>query len=136
MEEIGVVYKVSRSNYATIRFDRKIACENCNMCLKPREENFVELKIKNTLNAKAGDRVRVHMADKAVITASFLVYIFPLVIFGASLFSTFKLKLWVSLLISFLSLVASFIVVFIMDKIIRRKSNFVPKMVEVISEID
>ncbi|HHX48901.1 MAG TPA: SoxR reducing system RseC family protein [Clostridiales bacterium] len=136
MEEIGVVYKVSKSNFATVRFDRRTACENCNMCLKPREQNYVELKIKNTINAKEGDKVKVMMSNKAVITASLLVYIVPLIIFGIALFASSKLKLWLSLLISFLSLVLSFIMIFIIDKIIRNKSNFTPKMIEIIRDLD
>ena len=72
MKEIGFVHKVKGST-ATVRFERKTACENCNMCLKPKEEMYVELKLKNTLNAKVGDKVEVTMGQRAVLTASFIV---------------------------------------------------------------
>ena len=58
MKEVGVVHK-TKGSFAVVRFERKTACENCNMCLKPREEMYVELRLKNKLNAKVGDIVEV-----------------------------------------------------------------------------
>ena len=75
MIEIGKVFNIKSNGIATVRFDRKTACENCNMCLKPREENYVELRLKNTLNAKVGDTVKVVMGKRAVLTASVIVYL-------------------------------------------------------------
>lgn len=136
MIEVGVVNKLSRLNYATVRFDRRAACENCNMCLKPRDQNYVELRVKNTLNAKVGDRVKIQMGKKAVLTASFIVYIIPLLFFAIALFTTYKFKLWITIMVSIISLIAGFIFVFVLDIVLRKKSSFTPEMVEVIKEID
>lgn len=132
MKEIGFVHKVKGST-ATVRFERKTACENCNMCLKPKEEMYVELKLKNTLNAKVGDKVEVTMGQRAVLTASFIVYVFPLIVMSIVITCTFKLEVWISLVSSLGSLVLSFIGVSIIDKlIIRKKADYLPVMSAII----
>ena len=132
MKEIGFVHKVKGST-ATVRFERKTACENCNMCLKPKEEMYVELKLKNTLNAKVGDKVEVTMGQRAVLTASFIVYVFPLIVMSIVIACTFKLEVWISLVSSLGSLVLSFIGVSIIDKlIIRKKADYLPVMSAII----
>ncbi len=134
MVEIGKVHKVSGS-WAVVRFDRKLACENCNMCLKPKEENYVELKVKNKINAKVGDKVKVSMGDRAVITASVIVYVVPLVLVAiavvvTSLFTTE----FVSLIAAIITLVLSFVIVHIIDKKIKTNSAYFPQMETYIEE--
>lgn len=132
MIEIGKVVKISRSGLATIRFDRKLACENCNMCLKPRDENYVEIRVQNILGASVGDNVKVEIGDKSVVSAAILVYLFPLLIFGIVLAFTYKLKLLICLLSSFFALLGCFLIVGIIDrKIIKKKKSFAPKMTEI-----
>lgn len=135
MIEIGKVFNIKSNGIATVRFDRKTACENCNMCLKPREENYVELRLKNTLNAKAGDTVKVVMGKRAVLTASVIVYLIPLALMAIALIATFKLDQLISFGVSMGTLAVGFIIVAVIDKlIIRKKSDYLPKMVEIITE--
>ena len=134
MKEVGFVHKIKGST-ATVRFERKTACENCNMCLKPREEMYVELKLRNSLNAKVGDRVEVTMGQRAVLTASFIVYVAPLLVMAIVLGATFKLELWISLVASLGSLALSFIGVALIDKlIIKKNSDYLPVMSAIIIE--
>ena len=134
MKEVGFVHKIKGST-ATVRFERKTACENCNMCLKPREEMYVELKLRNSLNAKVGDKVEVTMGQRAVLTASFIVYVAPLLVMAIVLGATFKLELWISLVASLGSLVLSFIGVALIDKlIIKKNSDYLPVMSAIIIE--
>ncbi len=136
MRETGVVYKL-RGSFATVRFDRKTACENCNMCLKPREANYVELRLKNTLSAKVGDRVEVTMGDRAVLTAALLVYAVPLIAMGIALSVTYTMSLGICLGATFGSLAASFIGVALADKfVIRRKKEYMPSMTAIVPEDD
>ncbi len=134
MKEVGFVHKIKGST-ATVRFERKTACENCNMCLKPREEMYVELRLKNSLNAKVGDKVEVTMGKRAVLTASFIVYVVPLLIMAIVLVATFKLELWISLVASLGSLALSFVGVAIVDKlIIKKKADYLPVMSAILIE--
>lgn len=134
MKEVGFVHKIKGST-ATVRFERKTACENCNMCLKPREEMYVELRLKNSLNAKVGDKVEVTMGKRAVLTASFIVYVVPLLIMAIVLVATFKLELWISLVASLGSLALSFAGVAIVDKlIIKKKADYLPVMSAILIE--
>lgn len=134
MKEVGVVHKI-KGSMATIRFERKTACENCNMCLKPKEEMYVELKLKNSLNAKVGDKVEVTMGQRAVLTASFIVYMLPLLLMAIVIVCTYQLEVWVSLVASLGSMVIGFICVSLIDKlIIRKKVDYLPSMSEIITE--
>ena len=136
MKEIGVVHKI-KGSFATVRFERKTACENCNMCLKPRDEMYVELRLKNSLNANIGDKVEVTMGKKAVLTSSFIVYVMPLIVMAIVLGITYKMELWISLLSSLGSLVISYIGVALIDRlIIRKKANYLPIMTDIINDKD
>lgn len=136
MKEVGVVHKI-KGNTATVRFERKTACENCNMCLKPKEEMYVELKVRNSQNAKIGDKVEVTMGQRAVLTASFIVYVFPLLVMAIVIGCTYKLEVWISLVASLSSLVLSFIAVAIIDKlIIKKKKDYLPIMSAIINKED
>lgn len=136
MKEIGVVHKI-KGGFATVRFERKTACENCNMCLKPRDEMYVELRLKNSLNANIGDKVEVTMGQKAVLTSSFIVYVMPLIVMAIVLGITYKMELWISLLSSLGSLVISYIGVALIDRlIIRKKANYLPIMTDIINDKD
>jgi len=135
MIEVGVVHKLTRSGFAVVRFDRKMACENCNMCFKPKEENYVELKVKNDLGAKEGDRVSVQMGERAVLTASFWVYVVPLVLVGIVILSTYKLPSeWISIGASLGTLVVSLAGLTLVDRIYRKKKGFFPMMTRIITE--
>ena len=136
MKEVGVVHKI-KGNTATVRFERKTACENCNMCLKPKEEMYVELKVRNSQNAKIGDKVEVTMGQRAVLTASFIVYVFPLLVMAIVIGCTYKLEVWISLVAFLASLVLSFIAVAIIDKlIIKKKKDYLPVMSAIINKED
>lgn len=133
MRETGTVHKV-RGSFATVRFDRKAACENCNMCLKPREANYVELRLENTLNAAVGDKVEVAMGDRAVLTAALLVYAVPLIVMGAALGFTYTLELWICLTVSFGAMILAFAAVSLIDRfVLRRRPEYMPKMIAVVS---
>lgn len=136
MKEVGVVHKI-KGSFATVRFERKTACENCNMCLKPRDEMYVELRLKNSLNANIGDKVEVTMGQKAVLASSFIVYVMPLIVMATVLGITYKMELWISLLSSLGSLVISYIGVALIDRlIIRKKANYLPIMTDIINDKD
>ena len=87
MLEIGYVESVNeKRGTARVTFDRRSACDKCKMCLSASGEKMkVYVDVKNTLQAKAGDKVGVMMSDKFVLRAAFIVYIIPVLLVGAGL---------------------------------------------------
>ena len=79
MTERGVVVKL-KGKRATVRFDRRSACDSCHMCAVTRDGMKVEVVIENTLGANVGDFVEVEMAQRFVLTAAAIVYVIPLVL--------------------------------------------------------
>lgn len=134
MIEIGTVSKIDSRNRATIRFPRKTACENCHMCFKPRNEMFVSIVTKNTLDAHVGDKVSVSMGNQVVLTAALLVYGIPVLLVAVSLLLTRKLDQMLSFGISMGVLAFSFTVMSFIDKWLKNNKNYTPKMVEIIKQ--
>lgn len=134
MIEIGTVSKIDSRSKATVQFPRKTACENCHMCFKPRNEMFVRIVIKNTLDAKVGDKVSVSMGNQVVLAASFLVYGMPILLVALSLLLTRKLDEMLSFGISMAVLAVSFIAMSFLDKWLKNNKNYMPEMVEIIKQ--
>lgn len=134
MIEKGIVHKIDKKNRATVRFSRKSACDSCNMCLKRKDEMFVELVVNNTLDAKVGDKVSVHMGKQIVLLSSIIAYLIPVVFVAIALFFTRKLDELVSFGIAMGILIISYIIIAILDKWIKKRKNYAPSMVEIICE--
>ncbi|HHT83685.1 MAG: SoxR reducing system RseC family protein [Christensenellales bacterium] len=136
MTEIGTISKIDKKNRATVRFPRKTACENCRMCLKPKDEMYVELLVKNTLGAKVGDKVSVSMGKQIVLISSIIVYLLPVVLVAAALFFTRSMKEILSFGISMGILIISYVIIAFIDKWIKSNKNYIPKMVAILKEED
>ena len=134
MKEVGTVAKISRTGFATVRFPRKTACEHCNMCLKPKDEMYVQLRLKNSVGAKEGDKVEVTMGDRAVLTASFLVYIMPLIPMAIVLGTTYRVSLALAYGLAAATLILGFVAVALIDRKIREKAEFIPKIPRIVPE--
>lgn len=134
MVEIGTISNIDKKGYATIKFSRKMACEHCKMCFKPKDENFVQIRVKNTLDAKTGEKVSVSMGTQVVLLSSFLVYIIPVVAVALTLILTQKLDEIISFLLAVVSLIISFAIISVIDKQIKTKKDYLPKMVAIIEE--
>lgn len=94
MEQIGVVVKED-GEHIEILAVRESACgSDCSTCsAKCSESKPFNIKTINTINAKVGDRVRIEMNSKAVLSYMVLIYGLPLVFFMAGsviFFSIFK----------------------------------------------
>lgn len=133
MIEIGTVHKKLSSNRVKVRFSRKTACENCNMCLKPKNEMFVEIVCDNTLNAKINDRVTVEMGEKSILTAALIVYLVPVVLVTIALFAFKSLGEWWQFGSAIFMLLLGFTCSYIIDKKLKRKKGFCPIMKEILS---
>lgn len=136
MIETGTVYKIDKKNKATIRFNRKTACENCRMCLKPKDEMYVELVLKNTIEAKEGDKVSVSMGNQVVLLSSIIVYLLPVIFVAVILFLTRNIDELVSFGLAMGILVVSYVIIYFIDKWIKKNKNYTPEMVAIINEED
>ncbi len=131
MKEIGLITKITK-NECVVRFDRKAACDSCNMCLRSKDNMYVELVVENTLGAKVGDSVEVEIPDKSVLKASFLVYIVPASAFLIGLVATKNMEDWASISIAIVALVIAYIGVMGAERYLRKKKGFIPKMTTLI----
>jgi len=79
MEKIGTVKSIDL-DYAIIEFKRMHACIGCKDCLLSDTGN-IEIKAKNLVSARKGDRVEFQVSGVNIFKASLLVYAVPLVLF-------------------------------------------------------
>ena len=136
MLEVGIVESLNeKRGTAKVVFDRKSACDKCGMCLTAKGEKMkVYVEVKNTLGAKVGDKVGVAMNDKFVLRAAFIVYIIPVVLIGAGLAIFHKFSDLILLGVVAVALLLGVAIGVTIDRSIRKKGTFAPKMVAIISE--
>ena len=130
MQEIGVVESLNEKNgTAKVVFDRKAACDKCRMCLTANGEKMkVYVEVKNTLNAKVGDKVGVTMSDGFVLKAAFIVYLLPVILVGIGLAIFRKLSDFLLLAVVGGGLVIGFGAGILIDRLIRKKGTNAPIM--------
>ncbi|MBO4554532.1 MAG: SoxR reducing system RseC family protein [Clostridia bacterium] len=131
MTERGVVVKV-KGKRATVRFDRRTACDSCHMCAVTRDGMKVEVVIENTLGANVGDFVEVEMGQKFVLTAAVIVYLIPLVLVALGVGIGVLFRELVQVILAVVGLVVGFVIAFLLDKfVIRKKKGFSPRMTKI-----
>jgi len=84
---------------AIVRGHRASACGNCagkTSCstMGSWVERFIELRIKNTVNAQVGDEVLLEVPDSAVMRIAFRLYAMPMLAFVVSGFAVRGVALW------------------------------------------
>ncbi len=80
VKEEGVVTSVSNAS-AWVKTVRTTACEACeakNNCEILNSKNSMHFKVRNTLNAKKGDRVVVGVKTNSLLFLTFMLYVFPI----------------------------------------------------------
>ena len=92
LEEVGVVLRVN-GELAIVKTERSSMCEGCHsggFCRALVGGSDMEVAARNEVGAKVGDEVRVTVASKTFLKASFLVYMVPVtaLILGALLGTT------------------------------------------------
>ena len=130
MLEVGIVESVNeKRGTAKVVFDRKSACDKCRMCLTASGEKMkVYVEVKNTLDAKAGDKVGVQMSDRFVLRAAFIVYLIPVMLVGAGLAVFRKFSDLILLAVVAAGLVLGAGIGIFLDRLIRKKGTFAPVM--------
>ena len=130
MIEKGKIVKI-KGDKATVQFDRKSACDSCHMCAVVKDPMKVQIVVKNTLNLSVGDYVAVEMGQRYVVTAAAIVYMIPLALTGAGIgLGTLISELW-QVVFAFIGLIIGFGIAIVLDKVLKNKKGFTPKMVSV-----
>ena len=132
MKEIAEVVKADK-NVATIKIERKSDCYACNACSFKNNANYVKLRAINTIGAKKGDSVVVEMESNNRLTASFLVYILPLIFaaIGLLIGSFFDSEIWM-FIICLTMLIVGYIIISIIDKRLTNKKGFSPEIMQIL----
>lgn len=133
MVEVGKVIDVKK-NMAVVQFERKTACDKCGMCAFKKDDMFVKCTIDNSLNARVGDSVKVHMGNGYVLTAAVIAYLIPLILCAIAIICTLKFAEYYQFIAVVAALIAGFTIAILLDKFwIRKKKGFRPTMVELIN---
>jgi sigma-E factor negative regulatory protein RseC len=128
LEEIGVVLATDGGR-ASVRMDRRTACETCGRCglaALSKSEDIV-VTAKNPAGAGPGDRVIVEMEGKAVLSAAFFVFVLPLLLagFGYVLGGTVAALLLFAL---------SFVAIRVYDRRVEKSGRLDPTIVMVVEQ--
>lgn len=85
MTEVGYV-KGIQGEYALVSFKKKSGCGgNCGSCKSGCAQEEILTEVKNTLNSKIGDRVKVAMEIKVFNKMVTLAYVFPLIMMAVGI---------------------------------------------------
>ena len=86
MREVGFVDEI-KGGYAIVRVAKKSACgENCVSCKGGCTPGERKIKVKNPISAEVGEKVILELPDGKVLSAAFLAYILPIIIFFVGFF--------------------------------------------------
>ncbi|QQS36189.1 MAG: SoxR reducing system RseC family protein [Ignavibacteriales bacterium] len=90
--EEGTVIE-SGNGFAVINILDKEKCEECSakVYCKPSSSEGRQLKVKDPLGAKPGDNVKVSIEGRKILSASFIIYGFPLILILAGIYFGFML---------------------------------------------
>lgn len=119
---ISGIVKENKGTVAVVKIVRSTSCgENCASCGMCSGHD-TEIEAINLCNAYVGDTVTVHMADKKVLGAAFLVYIIPLIclILGYAAGFNISKKETAGIVCGFLLMFLAFVVIHIIDKKIKK----------------
>ena len=124
METKGVITKI-KGNNITVKLYKEPACLHCSVC--EGEKKFSkDFDFVTDRNVSLGDIVTFSIEGSKVAKIAMIVYIFPIVgmIFGYFFASNFlKWNEEKSALMSFIFLALSFVIIFLYDKLYRKKTQ-------------
>ncbi len=133
MMETGKIVSMNKQT-CIIEIDANSGCHTCTLKSKchasSRSKRRIELHLKNS-TFKIGDTVELETEPKSVISASFLVFILPLIISITAymiFMSLFSLKNYGPLIFFFFFIIAELLIFFI-DKLIGCHNFFEPKII-------
>lgn len=125
MIQEGVVVKRIDENKVLVECSSPKACDKCGVCFKSGDKQFIEAQ--DTLQTKIGERVQLEINPSNVLTATFLIFIMPIICLIAGYYVAGVLSAFLSILLYLIGLWAC-------DKYIFRKKIYC-KVVGIISKL-
>jgi sigma-E factor negative regulatory protein RseC len=142
MEELGRIISVIDKDFALVEIKGSSACKSCNICQLGKEgQRFA--KVKNIISAKVGNLVRIEIEGREIAKASFVVYLFPLILMLLGIFLGYKLTTILNIgeyqdillsISSIFSLILAFTIIRIYNKKIVKESKLIPVIKEIVDE--
>lgn len=133
MREIGIVTETD-GEYAVVKVDKKDECKSCGMCLFPKGASSIDFRAENRLGAKTGERVLIDTEKDGKLLGATLAFLIPLILIGLSAVISFlviKSEIWM-LILSVLFVVLWYTILAVIDKKLKKSTNFCPKIVEIL----
>lgn len=127
-----------QNKHAIVEIENKRACNNCalsSFCLQNKKDD-IRLKMKNTMNAKIGDKVKFEIPPGIKILSNFYVFILPLIIIIITyLFAKniFNLSENLSIIISVLSLILSYFIIKYINRNFKKNEIIKVKMIKIMT---
>ena len=144
MEEIGQILK-TKGNQALVKIERHSLCSKCtNKCQLAAPESHeldeIEVEVDNPINAKNGQKVKIEMEEQALVIASLIIYIIPLICLILGYFIGLYFMGFIGanpsegagIIGSLLFLGLSFSLIKIIDRFLSKKKKYHPRIKEII----
>ena len=121
--ETGKVEKI-KGNLFFVKLTKSQKCEGCKVC-DFGKNNHITIPSLSEVNCKVGDEVIIRSPIRKTYLSSLIMYLMPIVIMLISaiiVHNIFKNDLYV-LIACAVSLLLSFLLVYMLDKLVRNKKN-------------
>jgi len=134
MVEIGIVKKVE-ARLAEVEIEPANGCSRCvsrSSCHIGEEKSKRVVAVQNQFNAVNGDLVEIEVAARNVISSAFLIFILPLLgLIGGYCWGIQYGQGW-GILLALVGIGASFILLRLLDFVIRRQNDWQPAITRII----
>lgn len=141
MREKAIVVS-KKGNKAEVEVIRTSACAKCKVCSLDSEKKVIKVWVQNDLNANVGQVVEIEIENRALISATFIMYVIPLasflvgVMLGLNFANTLNIG-WeepFSLLTGLLFMFLAFLAIYLNNKRFEKSRMFTSRIVNILDE--
>lgn len=135
MTETGKVIDI-KNGRAVVRFERKAACDNCNMCMMRKKDMHIDMAMDNKIGAVKDDSVAVEMKEGGVTLAALLVYGAPLLVMLGAILLAYLLKApdYIVGIVAVAACLLAYTVLFVATRKLKLKKKIDPEIVRIITK--
>lgn len=136
MNDFGIVMRVLEPGLAQVKIGRAEACEHCGasgMCGVKDMEMEAHYSVTEFPDVEEGDIVRIDMSSKGGLKAAFLMYLLPLLAFGAALAVTIVAggEEWHGLLAGLAAMALVYIVIAMNNNRFKKDKDYIGHIISV-----
>ncbi|MCG0275872.1 MAG: SoxR reducing system RseC family protein [Thermosediminibacteraceae bacterium] len=141
MREKAIVVS-KRGNKAEVEVIRTSACAKCKACSIGSGKKVMKMWVQNEIDAQVGQVVEIEMESRALISATFIIYMIPLAIFllgvvlGMKLADTMKIgwKEPFSLIVGLFFMALAFTGIHLNNRLFENNRMFASKIVNILDD--